>query len=74
MDIEVSLSGELPDPRIYQDVSAVGLLRGEYIFRRAGKYLTASGGRQLMSDYIQNVLNVFPDKDVWYPMTTWISC
>ncbi|MFI8415980.1 putative PEP-binding protein [Serratia sp. NPDC078593] len=66
MEIEVSLSGELPDPRIYQEVSAVGLLRGEYIFRRAGKYLTAPDGRQLMTEYIENVLRVFPDKDVWY--------
>jgi len=66
MDIEVSLSGELPDPRIYEEVSAVGLLRGEYIFRRSGKYLTAPDGRQIMEDYIENILRVFPDKDIWY--------
>lgn len=66
MDIEVSLSGELPDARIYEEVSAVGLLRGEYIFRRAGKYLTAPDGRQIMEEYIENVLRTFPDKNVWY--------
>ncbi|WNJ97292.1 putative PEP-binding protein [Vibrio ruber] len=66
MEIEVSLSGEHPDSRIYQDVSSVGLLRGEYIFRRAGKYLCAPDGKQLMIDYIENVLRTFPDKDVWY--------
>lgn len=66
MEIEVSLSGELPDARIYEEVSAVGLLRGEYIFRRAGKYLTAADGRQIMETYIENILRTFPDKDVWY--------
>ncbi|MDG0796065.1 putative PEP-binding protein [Pectobacterium punjabense] len=66
MELEVSLSGEVPDERIYQEVSSVGLLRGEYIFRRSGKYLSAPDGPQLLREYIKETLRVFPDKDVWY--------
>lgn len=66
MDIHVALSAEKFDERLPQFIKEVGLLRGEYIFRRIWRYVTDSRCRQYMRCYLRFVLERFKDQPVWY--------
>jgi phosphoenolpyruvate-protein kinase (PTS system EI component) len=66
MEIHVALSGEKFDDTLAEHVSGVGLLRGEYIFRRIKRYVPDEHARNYMKSYLRWVLQRFAGKPVWY--------
>jgi phosphoenolpyruvate-protein kinase (PTS system EI component) len=66
MDIHVALSAEKFDERLPKYTKGVGLIRGEYIFRRIGRYVTNTHCRRYMQCYLRYVLENFKDQPVWY--------
>ena len=66
MDIQVALSAEEFDPRLPAHVSAVGMLRSEYVCRRLQRHLPDPVCQDGLSQYLVSVLNAFPDRPVWY--------
>lgn len=62
----LALSAENFDERIVDKVAGVGMIRGEYICRRARLSIQSPECRRLLRDYLQRTLSAFAGKPVWY--------
>ncbi len=65
----MALSGERLEPRLEGRFAGVGLLRGEYVFRRAGRYPTAESVGELLVPYLREVVDQAAGQPVWYRFT-----
>jgi phosphoenolpyruvate-protein kinase (PTS system EI component) len=72
MNLRVSLSGERPDgnlDELWTTFEAVGLIRGEFLQRRMGDYLTVSSMMDQVATYIAEIAEYFSPRPVWYRTT-----
>lgn len=69
MRISVALSGERLDSRLAGKFAGVGLVRGEYVFRRAGRYPGTESVRELLMPYLREVVDQAAGQPVWYRFT-----
>lgn len=73
MELRVSLSGERPDEPALRQFEAVGLLRGEFVFRNCERYVTDQGARADLAAYVSLVCATFAGKAVWYRLADFWS-
>ena len=66
MELHVAISAERFDERLPGRVLGVGLIRGEYILRRARRYIRDPRACEQLTEYLYFVLEQFPDAPVWY--------
>ncbi|MEV6772778.1 putative PEP-binding protein [Nocardia sp. NPDC051030] len=66
MRISVALSGEQLESRVAAKFPGVGLLRGEYVFRRAGRYPTTESVEEYLVPYLRDVAEQAGGQPVWY--------
>lgn len=64
--LRLSLSGELPPATLAPRFDGVGLIRGEYILRRAEEYVTLPSACERLHEYTAAVARMFAPKPVWY--------
>jgi phosphoenolpyruvate-protein kinase (PTS system EI component) len=62
----LGLNGESPSPSIARAFEGVGLIRGEYLCRRAGTWITTSACRSAIQRYLEDVAGLFAPRPVWY--------
>ncbi len=79
MQYKLSVSYEEPEElkAVAPLFAGVGMIRGEYLLRKTGKYITLPGVQQMLVDYVSQVAEMFHPKDVRYRMiefpSSWIS-
>ncbi len=66
MRLSLGLSGERIAARVEGDFADIGLIRGEYVFRRCRSYITTDTGRAALAAYLEAVCTLYPDRPVWY--------
>src|SRR5258708_12097176 len=66
METHVALSAEKFDDRLLGLVAGVGLIRGEYVARRLGRYIPDPGCRRYLKAYLSYVSKAFEGRPVWY--------
>jgi phosphoenolpyruvate synthase/pyruvate phosphate dikinase len=66
MELRLSLSDEPVSAELAARFTAVGLLRGEYIMRHAGQYITVPACQQRIQSYVEAIARVFHPRPVWY--------
>lgn len=66
MRYALGLSGEHVTEPPPADLHGIGLIRGEYVFRRARAYVTTAQGRAALGDYLTRALALYPGQPVWY--------
>lgn len=66
MQIRVSLSGEEPTAKPLQELDGVGLLRGEFIFRARGEYITIKAALDELQGYLERTCLAFSPRPIWY--------
>ena len=65
--ISIALSGERVTPPLAEHFDGVGLLRGEYVFRRAGRYPSAGSVADHLAPYLRDVAaSIRAGQRVWY--------
>lgn len=64
--INLALSGQQLQARMPCAVAEIGLIRGEYVFRRARAYVTVERGYNALREYLEKLLVLYPDILVWY--------
>ncbi|MDJ0643350.1 MAG: hypothetical protein QNJ15_11070 [Erythrobacter sp.] len=47
-------------------LDGVGMIRGEYIFRKARSYVLTDEGKLALDEYLSEVLRAYPDRPIWY--------
>lgn len=62
----LGLNGELPDDALASRFDGVGLVRGEYLCRLAGAWVTTAGCRAAISSYLDTLAVRFAGRPVWY--------
>ena len=62
----LGLNGELVDHDIMSRMAGVGLIRGEYLCRLFGDYITCKKVRDGIRNYIATLSEHTKDKEVWY--------
>lgn len=62
----MALSGERLVPRLATEFAGVGLLRGEYVFRRAGRYPTADSVDRHLVPYLRDIAEQAAGQPVRY--------
>lgn len=73
MDIRISLSGERPTEPPVKNLSGVGLLRGEFLFRDREVYVTNEQARADLAAYVSGVCRAVTGKPVWYRLSDFWS-
>ncbi len=79
--MKYKLSVSYEDPRELKAVAplfaGVGMIRGEYLLRKTGRYITLPDVQQMVVDYVSRVAEMFYPRDVRYRMiefpSNWIS-
>lgn len=66
MRLLLGLNGERPSESICDNFEGVGLIRGEYLCRMHGEWITSKKCRQAISDYVIKISRAFMGKPVWY--------
>jgi phosphoenolpyruvate-protein kinase (PTS system EI component) len=66
MRYQLALSAEDITDQVWKDFNGVGLLRGEYILRKAGIYSTHPNAGGVIRGYLDRVCRLFPAQPVWY--------
>jgi phosphoenolpyruvate-protein kinase (PTS system EI component) len=64
--LSLALSSERVDGVTGPEFSGVGLVRGEYVFRRRREYVTVPGARAALTSYLREVAAAFAPRPVWY--------
>ena len=67
------LSGEIPPSRVVAAFTEVSLVRGEYVMRRSGRYVTTATGRDALQRYLKEICLAFYPKPVWYRLSDFES-
>ncbi|MCG7946219.1 MAG: hypothetical protein N0C84_07730 [Candidatus Thiodiazotropha taylori] len=62
----LGLSGEWPEPIHTKLFSGVGLVRGEYLMRGRGQYITVPACQTHIYEYLVEVCRLFEGQAVWY--------
>ncbi|MEW8050087.1 MAG: putative PEP-binding protein [Candidatus Thiodiazotropha sp.] len=62
----IGLSGEWPEPIHTKLFSGVGLVRGEYLMRGRGQYISVPACRTHIYEYLVEVCRLFEGQAVWY--------
>lgn len=65
MDTMIALNGEKP-PRVKEKISGVGMIRGEYLFRKIEKYILLPEAKEFVRNYLTNVCQYYAGNEVWY--------
>ena len=63
---QLALSAENIPSGEWDQFDGVGLVRGEYILRNAGVYVTLPEGRELIRSYLDRLCAMFYPRAVWY--------
>lgn len=63
--IYLALSGDVPGEEVMKAVAGVGLIRSEYVLRRAGSYVTTVAGRAALAEYACAIAELFAPRPVW---------
>jgi signal transduction protein with GAF and PtsI domain len=66
MQFALGLSAEKLVERLGNPLHGVGLIRGEYVFRRTRAYITVERGKDALRSYLDHILTLYPDDPVWY--------
>jgi phosphoenolpyruvate synthase/pyruvate phosphate dikinase len=66
MKLFLGLNGEPIVDRVSSRFAGVGLIRGEYLCRQAGSYITDPKCQQLLATYVARVADLFAPDPVWY--------
>ena len=66
MQYQLALSAEEISDQLSKDFQGVGLLRGEYILRKAGIYSTHPQAKGTIREYLERICRLFPSQPVWY--------
>lgn len=66
MRLLLGLNGEIPAASVVQDFDGVGLIRGEYLCRQAGEWVSQSGCQAYVEQYVSNICSMFSGRPVWY--------
>lgn len=66
MRIFLGLNGEPITSRVSDAFSGVGLIRGEYLCRREGSYVTTEHCQDAIRDYCCRIAGLFAPDPVWY--------
>ena len=69
----VSLAGERPQVPALQRFAGVGLVRGEFLFRARGAYITDAEATGQLGAYLDKVCDAFAGRPVWYRATDFWS-
>ncbi|MGW0211015.1 putative PEP-binding protein [Streptomyces sp. NPDC003233] len=67
------LSGEVPPAWAAVRFAEVSLIRGEYVLRHSGHYVTTGTGAAALEGYLDRVCEVFAPKPVWYRLSDFES-
>jgi phosphoenolpyruvate synthase/pyruvate phosphate dikinase len=67
------LSGEIPPPAVAGEFAEVSLVRGEYILRKSGHYITTEKGFTDLASYLSRICALFAPKPVWYRLSDFES-
>lgn len=62
----LGLNGELPDNALARRFDGVGMVRGEYLCRQAGAWVTTARCRAAISSYLDMLAVRFAGRPVWY--------
>ncbi|CAH0305608.1 putative PEP-binding protein [Pseudomonas brassicacearum] len=62
----LGLNGELVEPGVMPRVAGVGLIRGEYLCRVLGNYITCEKVRDGIRNYIATLGESTKNKEIWY--------
>lgn len=63
---QLALSAENMPSGEWDQFDGVGLVRGEYILRNAGVYVTLPEGRERIRSYLDRICAMFYPRPVWY--------
>lgn len=67
MKNELALNGEKIYGKIAEDnLSGVGMIRGEYLLRDINKSILTLEGRKRIYEYLKDICNIYHDDEVWY--------
>ncbi|MFM7778447.1 MAG: putative PEP-binding protein [Alphaproteobacteria bacterium] len=66
MRYQLALSAEDIRDQVWHEFAGVGLLRGEYILRKAGIFSTHPQAKSVIRAYLEQVCRLFPSQPVWY--------
>jgi phosphoenolpyruvate-protein kinase (PTS system EI component) len=66
MRYQLALSAEDIRDQVWQEFAGVGLLRGEYILRKAGIFSTHPEAKTIIRGYLDRVCRLFPSQPIWY--------
>lgn len=69
MRLELALSGESPENGTALPHSGVGLVRGEYVFRKAKSYITTPAGEEALASYVTALVNAYSNCPIWYRLS-----
>ncbi|MBV7433847.1 hypothetical protein KRX19_02315 [Cardiobacteriaceae bacterium TAE3-ERU3] len=69
MHYSLALSSELPDKSLLDEFKNIALVRGEYICRKHGVYVTTATWRLHAKAYLSTLLDRADGKAVWYRFT-----
>nr|WP_280457740.1 putative PEP-binding protein [Nocardia carnea] len=50
------------------------MVRGEFVFRQAGSYITTDNGYFALQEYLASVCDLFEGKPVWYRQSDLLNC
>ncbi|GFZ66509.1 putative PEP-binding protein [Pseudomonas syringae pv. tagetis] len=62
----LGLNGELVDQHVISQMAGIGLIRGEYLCRLFGDYITCQRVREKIRSYISALGEHTKDKEIWY--------
>jgi phosphoenolpyruvate-protein kinase (PTS system EI component) len=69
MRLELALSGESPKNGSRLSHEAIGLVRGEYVFRKARSYITTHAGEEALASYVTALVTEFSNCPIWYRLS-----
>lgn len=66
MKLTLGLSSEAVVPSLVESLAGVGLIRGEYVFRRLRQHVTVPAAQRWLTEYLVDVAVAFAPAPVWY--------
>ncbi|MBM3588166.1 MAG: hypothetical protein FJX33_10235 [Alphaproteobacteria bacterium] len=63
---QLALSAKDIRDQVWQEFAGVGLLRGEYVLRKAGIFSTHPQANSVIKAYLEQERRLFPSQPVWY--------
>lgn len=73
MKYRIALNGETPPDLPEERFDGVGMIRGEYILRKIGKYITTHDAKHTLYAYVESVCQKYNKQEVWYRTTEFVT-